>query len=809
MPAKPVVFVATDSSGLPVKRKQAHQACDTCRKRKKRCGHLPGNQSVEDSSIIDIESPRPSPSLRPQNPTPHHASQRSSSKPQDPPDADVSDTAAELLLRFFSHAREKPGRSDSSHDASQRKQPPIDSAPRFLGDLNPEGILAEATMTTWPGPSNSSGTASKITDVERDNRPGVSIPPWAVSSPADEATTTSKSPEATRDPGDEDQPTGFFSFRVDGSWLKVPVRDATTIKLIKELLGSTTEIAPAVLPTETEWLFMRDMYLRKIQPIFPILDRETLVDLPQDKNVREAIQAAVCLAISTDPEVSGRLTLGCRSQDGKGWVRESVDYEDYSQALASFINTRIKSRELPLLYNLQVMGITCLYWQPEEVNERSAPLNLFGNLVSIAASHGVHLELQGKGHLADQRYPPGTGKRLFKCIYALDRLLAAFSGRPVMFHNEDLMDRPKADPDDPPSFRLFMSLIHVLDQVIEMYRPRPTVTYIDIPVYEQMALDVGAQCEPEIILTTLEVLYHAIGVLSVRMTRERFATPPETDNGNKTPVSYQHLPPSSVNARRSHSSDRILDVISAYKLSPFPFVPYALSLSLSVAYRKWKFSKLPMFRTRGKADFLKVAAAIRQLSPIWANARLSSELGNAVVRNLESSEALLRERVKAKGGVCAPSKPKAINDSSSAFNIELHSRARWLIEKPDEGARQDSTNPPSSGARLQPGLVAGACEPLSPSSTLANTSQGHPDTAMAAGSYQIPDTSGVGHTNVNLFGSMGGDQMESGSGEFTAMNDSLIFDSWDPTFAQMIDYSFASNLDPGNPFGSCEYMGFT
>ncbi|KAK4196346.1 hypothetical protein QBC40DRAFT_287496 [Triangularia verruculosa] len=790
MAAKPVVFVATDSSGLPVKRKQAHQACDTCRKRKKRCGHLPGNTLSDESSIPETGSPKPSPNRQPQRT--HEPSQQSSPKPQDLPDADVSNAAAELLLRFFSHARDKPGRGDTGHDGAQRKTQPVDPAPRFLGETNPEGILAEAT---WP---------SRNRDSETDKRPGVAVPPWGVSSPAINRAVDSGSDEV-------EEPRGFFSFRVDGSWLKIPLCDSTTIKLVKELLGNM-EMAPAVLPTEAEWAFMRDMYLRKIQPIFPIFDKETLLDLPAHKKIREAIQAAVCLAISTDPEVHGRLTLGSRGPDGEGWVREAVGYEDYSQALANFINKRIKDRELPLVYNLQVMCITCLYWQPEEVQERSAPLNLFGVVASIAASHGVHLELLGKGHLADQS-TPGSGKRLFKCIYALDRLISAFSGRPVMFHNEDLMDKPRDDPEDPPSFRLFMSLIGVLDQVIEMYHPRPTVTYIDIPVYEQMALDVGAQCEPEMILTTLEILYHAIGVLSVRMTRERFATAPEND-GNKavTPGSYQHLPPSSLNARRSHSSDRILDVITAYKFCPFPFVPYALSLSLSVAYRKMRFSKLPMFRVRGKADFLKVAAAMREFCPIWAQARLSSELGNAVVRNLERGEALLRERARTNGGLCAPSKPKTTNDDGSAFNIELHSRARWLIEKPDEGAGPDSTRsaPTATSVSLQASHIPPpAFEIPSPSLTLVNPPQSLSEaSAIAAGSFNA-SISGLGQQNLSLFPTAGADQVGSSSGDFTAVNDSLIFDSWDPTLAQMIDYSFASNLDPGNPFGSCEYMGFT
>ncbi|KAK4185625.1 hypothetical protein QBC35DRAFT_438985 [Podospora australis] len=828
-----VRFVGHDAAGLPVKRKQAHQACDTCRKRKKRCVHL-DNAAAEETQTATPESTR---------------SVRSTNQSGD----DVSDAATQLL-RFFSQVRDKPGQGDTGKDRPDQEGQQLETPPQFLGDLNPEGILAEATMT----------------DTAKDKRPGVAVPRWTGSSKASSPHGEDGSPRSDHDLElDNDTSVRGFFLSVpqgDGTWAKVPVQDRAAMVLVRQLL-SGVEIASTILPSQSEWQAMRDVYLRKIHPIFPIFERSTILELPKETNIRELVQAAVCLAASTDPDVHGHLKLGFPEQGAKVLVRRPVDYRTYSSAVADFINLRIKSRELPPIYNLQVMALTCLYWQPDKIHERSAPLTLFASLVSMVHSHGIHLELLGKGHPVDRTSTPGAGRQLFKCLYALDRLLAAFSGRPVFFHNEDLLDRPKPDPEDPPSFRLFMSLILLLDEVIEMYRPRPKVTYIDIPVYEHMALDVGAQGEPEVILTTLEVLYHAIGILSVRMSRQRFATSPEHDTQPRD--NYQHLPPSSVNARRSHSADRILDVITGYKLSPMPFVPYALSLSLSVAYRKWRFSQLPMFRTRGKADFEKVHAAMQELCGVWGSARLSTELGNAVVKHLERGEALLRERAKNKGCIC--SNVSTVSNTSRRSGPEESgatlpnmnnpgARTRWLIEKPDIPSRPPSTAPRRSSSdethtadkidttaiQSTPLCVSVANPstwvppqvspfdntpisvldtPVSSSSTLVNhpahhlpktifhnsstaTTTTHEGTAAAS---DHPERSFTPNTEVappHHNNSSGGGDMDLSQEDFVP-SDSLIFDSWDPDLAQMFDYSFASNLDPGNPFGSCEYLGFT
>jgi hypothetical protein len=69
-----------------------------------------------------------------------------------------------------------------------------------------------------------------------------------------------------------------------------------------------------------------------------------------------------------------------------------------------------------------------------------------------------------------------------------------------MLHNYDIIQVPGPDAQDAPSFRLFMSLILLLDQVVELYRPRPKVSYVDVPVFEHMVIDAGAESEPDTLL---------------------------------------------------------------------------------------------------------------------------------------------------------------------------------------------------------------------------------------------------------------------------------------------------------------------
>ena len=248
---------------------------------------------------------------------------------------------------------------------------------------------------------------------------------------------------------------------------------------------------------------MRDLYLAKIHPIFPIYEESTLVDLPEKTALRELIQASVCLAAATDPDASTHLTFKSPMEAARN-SQTTVSYDEYSREVADFINRRLvelqEGHQISLTYQIQVMALTCLYWQPAGRTERFEPLTLYAKLASLVHTHGVHLGLLTRAQAEGS--PEGRGSKLFKCLYALDRLIAAISARPVMFNNIDLIHIPRPDGNDPPIFRLFLSQILLLDQVFEMYRPRPNLNFIDIPVYERMVIDAGAQHEPDTLLGT-------------------------------------------------------------------------------------------------------------------------------------------------------------------------------------------------------------------------------------------------------------------------------------------------------------------
>ncbi|KAK4121976.1 hypothetical protein N657DRAFT_600220 [Parathielavia appendiculata] len=859
-----VKFVEHDAAGLPVKRKQVHQACLPCRKRKKRCHHVEDSATAaaaqidQDNGVATIDR---GPSRR----APTNSTGSSS-------DRDASDAAAQLL-RFFHHAIDKASRSTPRPDQTRQTSP----APPFLGDLNPEGILVEANLPPTQEPTQ--------TDEAPDHQIGF-LPPTSPQQPKDspaqhQRTVSIDSPQVVAE-----TPGPFFSVpRRDGTRLTIHIQDTAKLATLAQSIV-VRGLADKVMPSDTEWAALRDIYLTKIHPIFPIYEKTTLTDLTKQKCLRQLIQASVCLAAATDPDARSLLTF--KSPTDESAKAHIVSYDEYSREVANFINGRLaelqEGQQISLTCQIQVMALTCLYWQPADPIERFAPLTLYAKLVSLVHTHGVHLGLlartqtEGNGKAA--------GARLFKCLYALDRLIGTIYARPLMFHNVDLIQDPRPDADDSPIFRLFISLILLLDQVIEMYRPHPKVSYIDMPVFERLALEAGAQYEPEILLVTLEVLYHAIGALSVRMPRNRFRTAPECDTlpGPRT----QHLPPSSVNARRSYSADRILDIVRDYKLSPLPFVPYALTLSLSVAYRKWRFSQLPMFRTRGGADFKKVLPVLQSMADIWSSARINGQLGQAVMLKLDRGEILNRKRTERSAEASRASQEQTSMEPEQVAARELHkgddrqATANPSRRNPSPAANESDTPPdappcsprnPAEPTHGDGSTIADVNSSLAPSTNIrgplpspttsssSDQREGQQPQSMpltwaatwtaghnnnAGNSYVStgvplhgPGTGGTSHLHqaqpnisisayeypqlddaIPLPGSVlpqaiGSNDtspltgLSDGSLDGFLVDDDALFRAWDPQFAQSVDFSFCSILDPGNPFAWPEYCNYS
>lgn len=137
-----VRFVESDSTGLPLKRKQVAQACARCRRRKKRCSHnLDGRTNLNEPPIHS---------------TPNSIPRATEAAPQ-APQASPNPQALPQLDNL-------PERSDSR------------SASRFVGYLSPEAILMEATSLCAQRDLSVGGGLgiwkSRAPDLANSNSPG-------------------------------------------------------------------------------------------------------------------------------------------------------------------------------------------------------------------------------------------------------------------------------------------------------------------------------------------------------------------------------------------------------------------------------------------------------------------------------------------------------------------------------------------------------------------------------------------------------------------------------------------------------------
>lgn len=137
------------------------------------------------------------------------------------------------------------------------------------------------------------------------------------------------------------------------------------------------------------------------------------------------------------------------------------------------------------------------FYQPARASELDMPSLLFSQAVHYALSIGIHLVGSGA---QDERSK--EAETLYCALWALDRMNAAFHGRPCLLHERDT-DRNLEEciaAQEEPGFRLFLNVIIMLDKVIALYRPRSSHDdTVVLPVFESMIIDAGADKAPPFI----------------------------------------------------------------------------------------------------------------------------------------------------------------------------------------------------------------------------------------------------------------------------------------------------------------------
>jgi hypothetical protein len=224
------------------------------------------------------------------------------------------------------------------------------------------------------------------------------------------------------------------------------------------------------------------IYFEKVHPIFPVIDEEAYHNLSPTDPSHVLLQQGICLAASKNFSARPHLiiaqsspTLSCREFDGmlSGTMRISIEMG-------------LVSNKIVVIQALALMSQFSDNPVSEDISSQ-----LCGRAVQHVQSHGLHLKGRQEEHI------DRCSTTLLCCIWAIDRMNAAFNGRPVLMHERDLRkDLELCFEQQDPCFRVFLKVIELLDKVIDLYRPLPPSgdqprPNWDFPVFEDVVTSCG------------------------------------------------------------------------------------------------------------------------------------------------------------------------------------------------------------------------------------------------------------------------------------------------------------------------------
>jgi hypothetical protein len=224
------------------------------------------------------------------------------------------------------------------------------------------------------------------------------------------------------------------------------------------------------------------IYFEKVHPIFPVIDEEAYQNLsPQDPG-HVLLQQGICLAASKNFTARSLLIITPSSPP--------LSCREFGETLSGTMRISIEmglvSNKIILIQALALMSQFSDNPVGEDISSQ-----LCGRAVQHVQSLGLHLKGQQDEHI------DRCSTTLLCCIWAIDRMNAAFNGRPVLMHERDLRkDLESCFEQQDPCFRVFLKVIQLLDKVIDLYRPLPPSgdqpgPSWDFPAFEDVVISCG------------------------------------------------------------------------------------------------------------------------------------------------------------------------------------------------------------------------------------------------------------------------------------------------------------------------------
>ncbi|RDL29968.1 uncharacterized protein BP5553_10595 [Venustampulla echinocandica] len=330
----------------------------------------------------------------------------------------------------------------------------------------------------------------------------------------------------------------------------------------------------------------------------------------------DALVQAVFLAVSRDSLAKPHL----QHYPGTSLV---IGPREFSKAVYASILKGIRDgTQYDKVTLIRILALLSLHSAgPDGAEEASLHL---AQAIHHAQTIGLHLGRGGHSKHYDSR------KKLFWCLWSLDKLNAAINGRPVMISDHDLSIEPYSSSHGDSGFEIWLRLATMLRDMIGLYRPSApdsaTGWEDEFPGFEDIVEQYRGWSLSSSSLVTLHLFYLSVAILSSR-----------SRSTNSTYCST----PSSV--RQSPSATYVTTLICGTEPSdlsdilPLPLVPDGISLALAIAYRKLRQSRLPHLKRQAEQEFERCYWALEGLRHTWWSADIMATLARTVLREIHKS----------------------------------------------------------------------------------------------------------------------------------------------------------------------------
>ncbi|RMZ82324.1 hypothetical protein DV738_g1742, partial [Chaetothyriales sp. CBS 135597] len=509
-------------------------------------------------------------------------------------------TEGQMKKKRCHHTFTRPPDQQAEVDGLERVLPNLvhKEAIRFVGDTNPESILADLSSR-----SKGSPRISRIgTWVERQKGPNIANDEVINAQFEERPPPAPKSGEKT--------PTNVEKYgKGEGGRRTLPAHYRNYLQSVG---------AFRVLPKATQDALITT-YIACIDGILPVLDGGKLLrDYTAGRASIFLIQA-VCLVTCKIPEVSGFLRL---YENGP-----LLDPIPFARSLQTGLEAAMKADlEIDRVTKIQILTLMHLHNDgPGGIEESSLHLS---HAIHDAWTSGLHIHTPGrttKDHLS----------MLWWTIWALDKINACIGGRPIMIADRDIdIARPPLESSPRSAvITVWIRLGDLLDTTIDYYRPTcdadATGCESDFPSWDSLLQGVETDTFLDSHLKILELCYNVIAILSCR-------------NSSPNTVSYN---------RRITASDRIESLLSNppdqyLNIPPLPLVPYAVSLSLTVAYRRLRDNHYHNDPEQIQSALTVRCEMLENLSTYWWTAHGMAQLGRKALRSMQNPAGVRRSDIE-------------------------------------------------------------------------------------------------------------------------------------------------------------------